>query len=236
MKHIYFAALLLTAAPCAALAGTVTFDTETLRDDSVVNATLDSATATVDGLTITFSATAGGVLDDYNNTGPQGIAIGAPANGGVNTDFSGNTNPDFGSYAISFDQAITSINISFGFLTDFGTAPETISNFSIDAAALPSGSISASGLTNTQLTLDPDTISAINGVRNGLGNISFAGGPFNSFGFDHSQDPINIGFVITSVTVETAAAVPLPAGLPLLLTGGALFGFIRRRKLASSAS
>ncbi len=233
IKTLAFVAVM--ALPATAQAVSVNFDNTDLFTSTVNDPTLTLATQTVDGLTLSAMASAGGILDVYAGTGPNGLAIGAPSNGLVESDTSGATNPSSGAYSLSFDKAVTSIEVTFGFLTnDFDpTGPETIKSFSADATPLAVSDIIVSSLVGTTYNAAGEIIPD-QGVRNGRGIFTYTGAAFNSFSFVHTQDPRNISFVISNLTVELAP-IPLPAALPLLGGGLALLGFAgwRRRRRAA---
>lgn len=231
MKRIFFALLGAVLLPVATNAAPVTFDQTTLLSSSI-NSSLDTADVSKDGLTLTVKASSGGVVDDYTNTSapPIGLAIGAPANGGVNTITNGNTNPSSGSYEFSFSEQITSFSFSFGFLTGIQSPVETLSSFAVDGTSVASGAVTATGLSGTTFSTDPagDSLFANGGIRDGRATLSFTGSPFNAFSFLHEQSPQNLGFVITSVTVQTAA-IPIPASILLLLSAVGGLSLFRRR-------
>lgn len=237
LKLAIIAGAIAAMGPFTAQATTVTFDNPTLLT-SAVNAGLISASVTVDGLNLDVTASGGGVVDVYTvaSAPPTGIAIGAPSNGNINSDFTGNTNPSSGTYSLNFDQALTSIEVTFGFLTNrTGTSQdpgETISQFAADGFGLLASVI---GFTNSGGTsFSGGVISANDGVGNGRGIFRYNGPAFSSLSFLHQQNPRNIGFIISNVSVEIAP-VPLPAALPLMGAGFAALGFVgwrRKRKAA----
>ncbi len=232
LKTLTFVAVMFM--PVTAHAVSVNFGNADLFG-SAVNAALDSATLTVDGLTLNATASNGGVVDVYSGGGPNGLVIGAPSNGDANTDFSGLTNPASGDYSLIFDKAVTSIEVTFGFLSNIASPPETISTFSADATALSATDIIVSNLVGTSYTAAGVIIANL-GVGNGTGIFTYSGAAFNSFSFFHEQNPTNIGFVISNLKVELAP-VPVPAALPLLAGGLGLMGLLgwrRKRKTAAA--
>lgn len=222
LRHAIRAVAVVTvfALPAIAQATTVTYDTNTL--------TTQGTTAVVDGVTMTTSASNGGKVNVYTGTGPNGLNIGSADN--PNGQVNGATNPASGDYALTFSSAVTSVSVSFGFLTDNPGLPqylgrEAIFGFVADLTRLLPHDIT---YVSNDSTFVGGVITPNDAENRASGVITYSGAAFNSFGFSHTQDPRLLGFVITGVTAEIAP-VPLPAGLPLLLAGLAAFGVVRRK-------
>jgi hypothetical protein len=179
-------------------------------EDDLVAAT----TVTVDGLTLDVTTT-GGEVTNYidpsfatTRARGSGIYIGPGA--------------ATGNYQLNFSTAITSLSFTFDWLTDRPDvdSTETVTHFQADGSAVAIGYTDLGGT-----SFDGSTIST--SIRTGQGTISYAGGPFNVFSFDHDQGPATIGFVIRNVQVAT---VPVPAAFPLLFAGVAALGMMGRRR------
>jgi hypothetical protein len=201
-------ASIVALAPVVASAANVEFN----------EALLQTATSvTNDGLTLTASAADGGTVETYTLGGPSGLYFGG---GGGFSIFPGPAAAS-GTYTLGFDQAVSSIEIKFGWLTNFVDG-ETLFDFQADGASIFAVLSGAVGTAQDGITGQVTT-----SVGNGKGTLTYdaGGSSFSAFSFKHTQDPSNIGFVINSVIVDVSA-VPLPAGLPLLLGSVAGGGFV----------
>jgi hypothetical protein len=204
-------ATIVAFTPVAASAANVEFD----------EALLQTATSvTNDALTLTASAADGGTVETYTLGGPSGLYFGG---GGGFSIFPGPAAAS-GTYTLGFDQAVSSIEVKFGWLTN-NAAGETLFEFAADGSPICAALRGAVGPAQNAITGQVTT-----SVNNGKGTLTYdaGGSSFSAFSFKHTQDPSNIGFVINSVIVNVPA-VPLPAGLPLLLGGVALLGLMRQR-------
>ena len=210
------AAGVLAVAPAIASATSVVFDTNLLQTATNV---------TSDGLTLDVTGSNGGTVETYSLAGPQGIYLGG---GGSGFSIFGGPNNTSGSYNLNFSSAISSIEIRFGFLTGNATSGEEVFNFAADGSPVFALLSDTTGTSQDSMT---GLVSS--SVPNGLGTLTYdaLGSGFTDFSFDHTQEPSNIGFILSNITVELAP-VPLPAALPLLLFGvGGLAVAGRRRRL-----
>ena len=201
--------------PVIASAASVTFDTDLLQT---------ATTVISDGLTLEATASNGGTVETYSQGGPQGIYIGG--GGSAFSIFAGPQNTS-GSYNLNFSQAISSIEIRFGFLTSSINGAEEVFDFAADGIPVFAALSAQSGTSQDLTGLVTSSVS------NGLGTLTYdaGGSQFTDFSFNHTQFAGNIGFILSNIEVDVAP-VPLPAGLPLLLAGVGVLGFMRKRKAA----
>lgn len=220
--------------PVAATATTVTFEQATLTGASTIVG--DGLSATTDGVTVTATA--------QTNTGSANDArvrvfgttqdnAGWTIGGALfpNTQFNGATNASDGTYGLGFSQSVSSVTVSFAFLTnrvgDTVDPPEMISEFFADTLALTQSDIS---LVSNAASFVGGAIVANDNVGDARGTFTYSGGAFDALFFRHTQNPGLLGFTITQIEATLATPVPLPAGLPLLLAGLGGFAVLRRRR------
>lgn len=221
----------------AANAATITFNESQLAGGSG-NADQTSVTVSSGGLGLTASTdpSGDGRVRTFQVGTPQGgLWFGATVGNNFGDPINNATAPSDAVYSISFDQAVTSISLSFDYLTDNVTRPqpELLSEF---ATELGSATIVTSGLFDVFHNTATNSVIADRsqpGSTAGQGTISFDSGglAFNTFSFRHQQTPEQIGFTVNTVIVDVAA-VPLPAALPMLLAGLGGLGLMRRRAKA----
>lgn len=124
------------------------------------------------------------------------------------------------------------LGFAFGLLNDIDlTFPGAISAF-IDEVS-DTDNTQTEILPDLFLSLDLSLDSVVNGVGSGAYGFTLStGGAFNPF--DRSAQLVAAGSFAGSATISTVAAVPLPAGGVLLLTGLAgMVGFNRCKKRAA---
>jgi len=217
------------AVAIGAMASTTYASTVTFTQSDLVAGTEDGTFSDVevvkDGVTLNATASPGAVRI-YSGFSGEGLYFGAITSGALNTT-ANTTSPASGSYGLTFDQAVSSVTFVIDYLTKNAFGEEVISMFSTDNGAV---TLAAANYTNgggTSLDVGAQTINTT--TARGKGTLTYAGPSFNSFFFDHSQDPRNIGFTVTSVSVELAP-VPLPAALPMLAVAMGGFAAIRRKQ------
>lgn len=232
LKQLLIGGAFALSMATTAQAASITFTTADLVGGTE-DGTFSSLSSTVGDLNLTTNATEGGAVRVYNAGSGAGIYIGAITSGAFNT-VNNKTAPESGRYSLDFNQDITSITFMIDYLTENGFGEEVLFGFATDNGAVTLGdanytnasftkggaALTALDVANQQITTD---------VGRGRGTLTYTGSAFSSFAFDHTQDPQNIGFTITSVSVELAP-VPLPAGFPLIAVGLGAFAFMRRRQ------
>jgi len=199
---MYLGSITLAAAmsvvALSAQSATLSFDQPDLVA-GVVDAGLTTVDVTKGGVTMTTVATNGGAVDVYNSGGGAGLYIGSITSGPINT----NTNtsaPASGSYGFEFSQAITSISFVFDWLTNSTHGEEVLSMFSTSNGGISLAAANFTNLSGTSLDSGAQTINT--NVGRGQGSVTYTGADFTGFYFDHTQDPQNIGFTVTNVSVE----------------------------------
>lgn len=226
IKALLCATALSVVSAGAVHAASFTFSAADLLGGSE-NAALTEVTAESGGLGLTASASAGGAIRQYTQGSPNGLYVGSITSGAFNTS-ANLTAPASGTYTLAFDQAISSISFDFDWLSAGAGQNEELSGFATDLGTITLTGMDFVPIFATSLDVPSQTITTTNG--RGKGTISYSGATFNSFSFDHIQDPPRLGFIIDSITVETVAPVPLPAALPLLLAGLGAMGMARRAR------
>ena len=228
LKSITLAAAMSVVA-LSAQSATLSYDQPDLVA-GVVDAGLTTVDVVKGGVTMTAVANNGGAINVYNSGGGAGLYIGSITSGPLNTN-TNTTAPASGSYGLEFSQAITSISFVFDWLTKSTHGEEALSMFSTDNGALSLAAANFTNLGGTSLDAGAQTINTT--VGRGKGSVTYSGADFTSFYFDHTQNPRNIGFTVTNVTVELAP-VPLPAALPMLAAALGGLGLIRRTRRKSA--
>lgn len=172
---------LVLAGP-AARAAVVTFDEAVLASGTMV---------TVDGLTLTASAPTPGWIGIIDNPPWTGL-------------FVAGLNVTSGSYELAFSVAIVDIEIEIEALShSVNLGEEQITGF-----ATSNGAATITYTNQSGTSFDGSTITSDLGVGDGQGIIEYAGSPFTSFLFDHTQAVVELaGFVIERIVVTTDAPV-----------------------------
>lgn len=189
----FLCTLVLTSAVSA---GTFEMDQTVLRDAAV--SSNKKCVSVSNGFTVRAS-TPNGRVSTYRTNNPNhghGIYIGSPS--GPPFTQSNTTAPPEGIYTLTFEPAVTSIVLTFDWLSNDHQPAEALWAFATDRGAAkirfqPAGSSSS---------FDGRTILAENG--RGAGVLTYSGKPFTSFKFKHRQHPRNIGFTFKNIEATTA--------------------------------
>lgn len=205
--------LFAMAAAAAALGGAANAATVTYND-----LLLGSGLSVVsDGVTMT-ATTGDGVVANVSSGMFAGLWIGRSL-------------ADFGTYTLTFSEAITSIELEFEALSNTAGDPaEMISGFATD-----NGPISISYVDQFGTFFDGSTIIAIS--ANGQGIINYVGAAFTQLIFTHVQLPEQNGFIIERIAVNTidGPVIPAPPAIALFLSGAAALAASRRKRKQASA-
>lgn len=224
----------------AAQAGTITFN-ETQLAGGTVNTGMTQVDVESGGLGLTASTdpTEDGRVRTYRVGTPQGgLWFGATEGLNFGSSINNATAPEDAIYKLTFDRAITSISLSFDFLTDTASRPqpEFLSEFMNEdgAAVITATNLARVTFDETAQTIVADRLAPGGGAGSGTLSFDNGGQAFTMFSFRHQQTAQQIGFTVNTVTVNVSA-VPLPAGGVLLVTGLLGLSHLRRRKTRSAA-
>lgn len=119
-----------------------------------------------------------------------------------------------GLYTLSFDRPIVSVSVMYDALSNAGAGqPERILDFRTNAGPVQIGYTNRGGTLFSNNTIT-------SAANDGMGTITYrtataGSSPFTSFGFTHTQDRSQNGFVLEQLKVTTATPLFLDFGTPL---------------------
>ena len=188
-----------------AQAATLDFTTATYNSTFGPNVVTD----TVDGVTFTITATARGV-DGFRQSFDRGLSFGVPGNGMYGLMIEADQDVVFNSFdgrGHGFPQFAGQLPFTIGLDGAPASAPFSFASVAMETLGFPNGPIALDAGRKLLFNVDFGSLT---------GSYFYAQAVIKSFDFNR--------------VIPNVSAVPLPAGLALMLTGLGFFGFAGRRK------